>query len=101
MIDALPDQRVRMSFANGISVRLPAAVVMAFILAPSRAQQPTVADSRNASFACQDAGTDPQERVRLTKTIADLTETLSRLRSEARTTSDFPPQSAAGEEAAI
>jgi esterase/lipase superfamily enzyme len=101
MIDALRDRRVRMSFTNGISIGLLAAVVTAFAVAPSRAQQPTMADSRNASFACQDAGTDPQERVRLTKTITELTETLSRLRTETRTTSDFPPQSAAGEEVAI
>lgn len=101
MIDALPYRCVRMSFANGITVRLLAAVVVAFAVVPARAQQPTVADSRNASFACQDAGSDPQERARLTTTIAELTETLSRLRSEARTASDFPPQTVAGEEVAM
>jgi esterase/lipase superfamily enzyme len=101
MIGALPDRRARMSFEKRITTGLLAAAIIAFVMTASRAQQPTVADSRNASFACQDAGTDPQERVRLTKTIADLTETVSRLRSEARTASDFPPQSAAAEEAAI
>jgi len=90
-----------MLFANGITVRLLTALVVAFAVVPAQAQQPTVADSRNASFACQDAGSDPQERARLTKTIAELTETLSRLRSEARTASDFPPQTVAGEEAAM
>jgi esterase/lipase superfamily enzyme len=101
-MDVMPTRPTVRGRTNGTAGGL--LMLMVFFLVavlPSQAQKRSVADSRNASFACQDVSTDPQERVRLTSTIADLTETLSRLRAEEKAAPDFPPSTAEGEEAAM